>query len=361
MTRTCTAGLTVNKLFIDPGWGSNSTTVHAVGGELSVDALQTIIKVQQAINDADVTADAVMKIVVEQGRIATRAPGAVIELAEFGEMVYTATSGSLAGTEGLRLAMSGSMSGECVRTGKILVSEDTETDPRVDLAACRRVHARSMVVVPLVEGNRTQGVLKVTSDQPHGFTEDDVGLLEHLAQFIAKALARASVMEEKARAASVDALTGLANRAAFLSGLESMISGAAGSGGDPVAVVLYVDLDGFKPINDTHGHAVGDEVLRAIGQRIAANCRSDDVGARIGGDEFAILLANSTYPPDPFSLRDRLLAVLQQEMLTSVGPLKVGASCGAAVVGGGDLAEAVLARADAAMYADKRTRSEPRR
>nr|WP_240163541.1 sensor domain-containing diguanylate cyclase [Mycolicibacterium sphagni] len=301
-----------------------------------------------------------MKIVVEQGRIATRAPGAVIELAEFGEMVYTTTSGSLAGTEGLRLAMSGSMSGECVRTGKILVSEDTETDPRVDVAACRRVHARSMVVVPLVEENRTQGVLKVTSDQPHAFTEEDVDLLEHLAQFIAKALARANVMDEKARAASVDALTGLANRAAFLSGLESMISDAAGTG-DPVAVVLYIDLDGFKPINDVHGHAVGDEVLRAIGQRIAASCRSDDLGARIGGDEFAILLANSTYPPDPFSLRDRLVGVLQQDMITSVGPLKIGASCGAAVVGGRDLAEAVLARADADMYAAKRTRSEPRR
>jgi diguanylate cyclase (GGDEF)-like protein len=217
-----------------------------------------------------------------------------------------------------------------------------------------------MVVVPLVEGNRTQGVLKVTSDQPHAFTQEDVDLLEQLAGFIAKALARANVMDEKAIAASVDALTGLANRAAFLSGLESMISGAAGSG-DPVAVVLYIDLDGFKPINDIHGHAVGDEVLRAIGQRIAAACRSDDLGARIGGDEFAIVMANSTYPPDPFSLRDRLLGVLQQDMTTSVGPLTVGASCGAAVVGGGDLAEAVLARADAAMYADKRTRSEPRR
>ncbi|WP_445167006.1 diguanylate cyclase domain-containing protein [Mycolicibacterium sp. Dal123E01] len=330
-----------------------------MGGELSVAALQTIIKVQQAINDADVTVDAVMKIVVEQGRIATRAPGAVIELAEFGEMVYTVTSGSLAGTEGLRLAMLGSMSGECVRTGKIMISEDTETDPRVDLEACRRVRARSMVVVPLVEGNRTQGVLKVTSDLPNAFTEEDVALLEQLAQFIAKALARANVMDEKAQAAAVDALTGLANRAAFLAGLDAMISGAAGTG-QPVAVVLYIDLDGFKPINDTYGHAVGDEVLRAVGNRIATTCRSEDVGARIGGDEFAILLASS-FAPVPFSLRERLLTVLQEEIPTSAGVLTVGASCGTAVVGGADLAEAVLARADAAMYADKRTRSGPRR
>ncbi|MCV7217579.1 GGDEF domain-containing protein [Mycobacterium crocinum] len=330
-----------------------------MGVDLSVAALQTIIKVQQAINDAGDTADAVMKIVAEQACEATGAPGAVIELAEFGEMVYTTTAGSLSGTEGLRLAMSGSMSGECVRTGKILISTDTETDPRVDLEACRRVHARSMIVVPLVDGNRTQGVLKVICGEPDAFSDDDVTLLEHLAQFIAKALARANVMDAKAHAASVDPLTGLANRAAFLAALETTISGAAGTG-NPVAVVVYIDLDGFKPINDVYGHPVGDEVLKIIGGRIAANSREGDLGARIGGDEFAVLLESSSYP-DPFSLRDRLVTILQEEMDTSVGPLTVGASCGTAVVGGADLAEAVMARADAAMYADKRTRSGSRR
>jgi diguanylate cyclase (GGDEF)-like protein len=333
----------------------NSTSIQTVGGDLSVAALQSIIQVQQAINDAADSANAVMQIVAEQACDAIGAPGSVIELAEFGEMVYTTTAGSLAGSEGLRLAMSGSMSGECVRTGTILVSTDTETDPRVDLQACRRVHARSMIVVPLVDGNRTQGVLKVICDKPNTFTDDDVNLLEQLAQFIAKALARANVLEEKTYAASVDALTGLANRAAFLAALEGSISGAA-SNDTPVAVVLYIDLDGFKPINDVHGHHVGDEVLQIVGKRIAANSREGDLGARIGGDEFAVLLESSSHP-DPFSLRDRLVNILQEEIATSVGPLRIGASCGTAVVGGADLAEAVMARADAAMYADKRTKS----
>jgi diguanylate cyclase (GGDEF)-like protein len=137
-----------------------------------------------------------------------------------------------------------------------------------------------------------------------------------------------------------------------------MISGAAGNG-QPVAVVLYIDLDGFKPINDVYGHAIGDEVLQTIGNRIATTCRAEDLGARIGGDEFAVLLA-SAFAPDPFSLRDRLVTVLQEEIVTSAGKVSVGASCGAAVVGGADLAEAVLARADAAMYAEKRTRSSAR-
>jgi diguanylate cyclase (GGDEF)-like protein len=330
-----------------------------VGGDLSVETLQTIIKVQQAINDAADTTDAVMKIVVQQAREATQAAGSVIELAEFDEVVYTTTAGSLVGTEGLRLAISGSISGECVRTGTILISTDTETDPRVDRDACRRVHARSMMVVPLVDDNRTLGVLKVIGDEPNAFTDDDVDLLEQLGGFIAKALARANVMDEKAHAASVDALTGLANRAAFLATLESMISGAAGNG-NPVAVVLYINLDGFAPINEVHGHAVGDEVLRAIGDRIASNSRAGDLGARIGGDEFAVLLESSSHP-DPFSLRDRLITILAEDIPTHVGPLRVGVSCGTAVVGGDDLAEAAMVRADAAMSAEKRTKSERRR
>ncbi len=260
--------------------------------------LQTIIKVQQAINEAEATADAVMKIVAEQAREATRAPGAVIELAEFGEMVYTTAVGSLAGTEGLRLAMSGSMSGECVRTGKILISTDTETDPRVDLEACRRVHARSMIVVPLVDGNRTQGVLKVICDKPNAFTDEDVSLLEQLAAFIAKALARAYVMDEKAHAASVDALTGLANRSAFLSGLEGMISGAAGTGNPVASCSTSTSTGSSRSMTSTGTRSV----TRCCGS--SATASRPPAGPRISepgsaGDEFAVLLASSFAPrPD---------------------------------------------------------------
>lgn len=330
-----------------------------MGKDPDVATLLTIIKVQQAINDADVSPESVMKIVVEQACEATRAPGAVVELVEGDEMVYTVTAGSLNGTEGVRLASAGSLSGEAVRTGEVLISKDSETDDRVDRAACRRVGARCMVVVPLIDHDRIQGVLKVVSGQPNAFGDDEVSLLEQLAQFIAKALQRAAAVDEKTHAATTDALTGLANRSAFLSALEKAISTTA-EDGQSVAVVLYIDLDGFKPINDTYGHAVGDEVLREVGHRIETTCRTDDLGARIGGDEFAVLLASST-SPNPLALRERLVNKLQMPITTSAGLVTVGASCGAATIRRTDLAEAVLARADAAMYADKRTRSGARR
>lgn len=315
--------------------------------------LRTIIDVQRAINDADPTASAVMQIVADEALKATSAMGAVVELAEGGDMVYTVTSGSLKGTEGLRLALNGSLSGLSVTTGEVLVANDTENDGRVDREACRRVHARSMICVPLRHGDRTEGVLKVMSDRPQAFGGNDVRLLEQLADFIATALRRATIMDERQQAASVDALTGLANRQAFLAGLDRAITMAVTD--KHVVAVLYFDLDGFKPINDAHGHAVGDELLRVVGHRVGAKCRAPDMAARIGGDEFAALLVASKYL-DIMDRRDHLMALVREEIPTSAGAQRVGVSCGLAKVSGDDLAESVLVRADAAMYADKRSK-----
>lgn len=346
---------------IRPAPTTRRITLVTMADDANVAVLRTIIGVQHAINEAESTAEAVMRIVVDEARAATGAPASVVELAEGDEMVYWATSGTVRGNEGLRLSLSGSLSGQAVLSGKVLTSPDTEDDDRVDQAACRRVHARSMVVVPLLSANRTLGVLKVMSDRPHAFTDQHIRLLEQLAAFIAAALRRATVMDEKTRAASVDSLTGLANRSAFLAALEHAIKSAvdgvaAGDGADPVAAVLYLDLDGFKPINDTCGHAAGDEVLRTVGNRIRTLCTESDIPARIGGDEFAVLLT-APNRPRVLELRDELVALISQPIRTHAGIVSVGVSCGFAVVSGEDLAESVMARADAAMYADKRARS----
>ena len=158
-------------------------------------------------------------------------------------------------------------------------------------------------------------------------------------------------MDEWEHAATVDGLTGLANRQAFLDGLDRAIAEAAA--GDGGAEVLYLDLNRFKPINDIYGHAVGDEVLRAVAHRIAGKFRPPNLAARIGGDEFAVLLAPSA-DRTALDQRAELLAALREPIPTSAGVLNVDAGCGTAVVNGTDLAESVLARADTAMYADKR-------
>ncbi|HOB50548.1 MAG TPA: sensor domain-containing diguanylate cyclase [Mycobacterium sp.] len=316
-------------------------------------SLRTIIDVQHAINSAENSADAVMRIVVEKAREATRAAGAAVELVEGNELIYAITSGMPDDFKGRRGEMSSSLSGLAVRTGMVLISDDTETDERVNRIVTREANVRSVVVVPLQHDNLTEGVLQVVSDKPHAFNQDDADLLERLAQFIGTALHRATVMGQREQDASIDPLTGLDNRHAFLAGLDRVIATAVSE--KYVVGVLYLDLDGFKPVNDTYGHAVGDEVLRAVGHRIGAKCRAPDMAARIGGDEFAALLV----APEHRHLVERcdhLQGLVQEPIPTSAGELQINVSCGLAVVAATDLAESVLARADAAMYADKRAK-----
>src|SRR3954467_11948274 len=120
------------------------------GQRSEVDLLRTIIETQQEIlaNGHDV--EDVMAIVVDRSRQVTEAHGAVVELVEGDEMVYRAVAGATAGTLGVRLARSSSLSGRCVEERAPLRCDDTEADERVDRDACRRIGIRSMIVVPLL-------------------------------------------------------------------------------------------------------------------------------------------------------------------------------------------------------------------
>jgi diguanylate cyclase (GGDEF)-like protein/PAS domain S-box-containing protein len=122
------------------------------------------------------------------------------------------------------------------------------------------------------------------------------------------------------RAAHVDALTGLANRRVFFKTLAATEEGGA---------VLYCDLDRFKPVNDTLGHSAGDEVLRAVAERIAASVRSLDLVARLGGDEFAVLCEGASQA-DATEVAHRIQAALDLPFLVDGVELTVGVSIGIA-------------------------------
>jgi diguanylate cyclase (GGDEF)-like protein len=154
--------------------------------------------------------------------------------------------------------------------------------------------------------------------------------------------------------ADTDGLTGLASRGFILAHARDRLARLAREGGS--ATVLMIDLDGFKAVNDRHGHAAGDEVLRAVGQRLRPLCRAQDVLARLGGDEFLLWLEPAPEPAALQALAERLLAALAAPGLpVDLGPQPLGASLGVArCPQDGDRLEALLATADAAMYAAKR-------
>ncbi len=154
-------------------------------------------------------------------------------------------------------------------------------------------------------------------------------------------------------AAHHDALTGLPNRRFF----ENYLDVAAERPGDGALVVMALDLDGFKPINDQHGHGVGDIVLKQTAQRLAGCLRGNDVVARLGGDEFTVLIqAGTEAGRTGLDMAARLIEAVNQPMVINGHPLRLGCSIGLAHWPADDPnIRAVAALADAALYAAKRS------
>ncbi len=152
------------------------------------------------------------------------------------------------------------------------------------------------------------------------------------------------------RLASTDALTGLANRRAFMAQLDAELNRVV-RGGEP-GVLLMLDLDHFKRVNDTYGHPAGDAVLVELARVLRTVLRRDDLPGRLGGEEFAVLLP-ATATADAAVLAERLRATLERDEIDSAsGPIRITASIGIAPLAGAD-SSAVLASADTALYQAK--------
>ncbi len=159
-----------------------------------------------------------------------------------------------------------------------------------------------------------------------------------------------NVLREAVDLANRDDLTGLANRRHLKARFWVLRRRAV-----PMTV-LYFDLNGFKAVNDTYGHEVGDRVLTIIGHRLRDNVRPDEIVARLGGDEFAVLLAGSDAEAAE-RVTQRLRAVLEEPIGLPQGVVQLSASIGAATSpGDADSFEALLSQADQRMYREKRNR-----
>jgi diguanylate cyclase (GGDEF)-like protein len=161
-------------------------------------------------------------------------------------------------------------------------------------------------------------------------------------------------------AAFHDALTGLPNRALFNDRLEHGIAQAKRHGGS--LAVMFVDLDKFKSVNDTHGHEAGDMVLKTAARRLKEHSRDGDTVGRIGGDEFLILLSEIQDEKDPATIAEKIIKAIEVPCDVSVRDLKISPSIGASIgiaifPQDGATAEALISRADGAMYLAKKSKS----
>ena len=165
--------------------------------------------------------------------------------------------------------------------------------------------------------------------------------------------ARQRELRQARHLAATDALTGLSNRRSFGEGVRRELARAQRSGA-PLAVVM-IDIDDFKSINDTFGHATGDEVLKGVARCARDNTREGDLVARLGGDEFALLLPNAD-EAQARAIGERVRADIAS-MRKDVEPRSVGISIGLSMArGSGISVHALLADADRNLYRDKAER-----
>ncbi|MDH3227868.1 MAG: EAL domain-containing protein, partial [Thermoleophilia bacterium] len=206
---------------------------------------------------------------------------------------------------------------------------------------------------PILEGDRALGSLHAlwTDDGP-AETATATEAFRAFAGHAAMAITDASTVNELNHAFH-DPLTGLPNRSLFLDRLEQASTRARRTG-ERVAL-LFIDLNGFKEVNDTLGHAEGDQVLRIIGGRISACTRGHESVGRLGGDEFAVLLEDATQE-SALEVANRVLVTLRGTTVALDGQASIGASIGIALTDNDcDTGDELLRRADIAMYNVKST------
>jgi diguanylate cyclase (GGDEF)-like protein len=215
----------------------------------------------------------------------------------------------------------------------------------------------SAMSVPLVHRGELLGVLNVNAHHGRRFDEYDLRALSVFGEHAASSIANARLYEaERSNAIALahrayhDPLTDLGNRALFT---DSVSHALAGERPRPVAVI-FLDLDDFKKVNDSLGHASGDELLCNVADRLAGSLRGSDIAARLGGDEFAVLLENVQSPEDALRAAERLLHAISGVVDVNERSVTVRGSMGVAIAEPGvSTTEDLLRNADVALYIAK--------
>lgn len=216
------------------------------------------------------------------------------------------------------------------------------------LFGVRQCDVGSTLYIPLnIEEHWYSLIVVRRSAEQADFTQSDIHAIDSLVEQLSTSLQRQQLAHDIKHQANHDALTGLPNRAAFERRLQQTISEQRSI---PVSCsVLFIDLDGFKNVNDTHGHALGDRVLQDVGSRFQYAVRAQDYVARIGGDEFAVLLLSTESDAVASMVAQKLIDSLEHSFESDA--IRLGASIGISMFPAhGNNSSDLLKYADMAMY-----------
>jgi len=224
----------------------------------------------------------------------------------------------------------------------------------------------SIISLPLKIGQKVLGVMNVALHRPHDFTEGEIRLMEFLGDQAAIAIQNAKLYEqaqqeiadrkkaEKAiqHLANHDALTGLPNRRLFNERINLEI--ARSQRNQLCFSVMLFDLDQLKRVNDSYGHNIGDMLLQAVAQRLLGLLRKSDTIARMGGDEFLLILPEMETPEDAVQTAERILSAVSTPFFLETKQIDITTSIGAAFFpNDGEDVDTLVRKADLAMYKAK--------
>ncbi|WP_273204723.1 GGDEF and EAL domain-containing protein [Marinobacter subterrani] len=239
-------------------------------------------------------------------------------------------------------------------TNEVIVSNNLASDARRGGLPKGHPPIRSYIGIPVFSGDRQVGLVGL-ANRSGGYKAKLAEELEPLMQTVGNLIERKWLYQEKRehqksleQAANYDALTGLPNRRRLTELFEQELQEANERNG--LVSVCFIDLDGFKEINDEHGHAVGDAVLKSVASRLLTSVRTHDVVARLGGDEFVAILRDV----DDERVYARLLDAIRQPISYKHYVLQLSGSMGVTVYPDDDAdADLLIRHADQAMYAAK--------
>ncbi|WP_157437550.1 putative bifunctional diguanylate cyclase/phosphodiesterase [Actinoplanes subtropicus] len=243
----------------------------------------------------------------------------------------------------------GGASGLAVLGDELIMIEDYTVSPIV-IPAMQMAHLRSVMATPVHENGKAVGCLTVGMyTRAREWDKPAQEMIKAFAEHLSLALTDSRTLEAM-NLAFLDSLTGLASRALFQTRMEEALIGD-----DEGATVLFIDLDRFKVVNDSLGHAAGDQLLVGVAERIRSCLREGDTAARLGGDEFAVLLPRMSDPALAEPVAARLLDELRRPFELNGAEAYVSASIGIAFSRPGEhTAQELLVDADLAMYQAKK-------
>lgn len=335
--------------------------------QVSLEQLQRRADIQIALNDIlhisllpvtlEEQLNRILRLVLEIPWLALEKMGCVFLLEEDGNhydmIVQHNLSDSLLNTC-QRVAPGQCLCGKAAQSQELLfkhcIDHDHENRPE-------GMSPHGHYVMPIVSKGKTLGILNLYVK--HGHRQDllESEFLEACGNIMAGIIERKLIERELHRLSYTDELTGVANRRSFMQKLTS--SAHHSKQADRIMAILFLDLDYFKEVNDTHGHEYGDQLLIMASQRIQNCVRSNDIVARMGGDEFAILLEMVNMPQQAVEVADSIVASVAKPYQVKDKELSIGASVGISLYPvHGTNTEDLLKNADLALYSAKERRGQ---